>query len=115
MLTIESLQEFGANTEEGLGRCFGNEDFYLKLVRSVPEEQTFDRLAEAIAANDLDAAFDAAHALKGVLGNLSLTALYEPICEITELLRPRTQMDYSEKLSDILNKREELSKICESE
>ena len=32
-------------------------------------------------------AFEIAHSLKGVYGNLSLTPLYEPMCELTELLK----------------------------
>lgn len=95
MLTVEQLKEYGANTEEGLGRCMNNEGFYLMLVGKVVQDQNFAALDEALKRNDLDAAFEAAHALKGATGNLALTPLYEPICEVTELLRKRTQMDYS--------------------
>ena len=35
MLTIEKLKEFGANTEDGVGRCMGNESFYIMLVSSI--------------------------------------------------------------------------------
>ena len=61
---------------------------------------------------NLDEAFEAAHALKGALGNLSLTPIYEKIVEITELLRNRTEMDYSGMLSDILRLRDELGELC---
>ena len=77
MLTIEKLNDFGANTEEGLGRCYGNEALYLRLVGMIPAEASFDKLQSAIESNDLDAAFEAAHALNGVLGNLSLTPMYQ--------------------------------------
>lgn len=87
MLTVEKLKNFGADTDEGLSRVFGNEALYLRLVNMIPNEENFDKLAEAIGKNDLDAAFAAAHALKGVLGNLSLTKMYEKCSEITELLR----------------------------
>ena len=112
MLTVDALKEFGADTEEGMGRCFGKEDFYLKLVKTVPGEKTFDRLADALAANDLDTAFECAHALKGVLGNLSLTPLYRPVSEMTELLRAREQADYAPMLAEILEKKEVLEKLC---
>jgi len=58
------------------------------------------------------AAFEAAHALKGVLGNLSLTSIYAPIVEITELLRNNTDMDYTSLLSNILEKKDELGRLC---
>ena len=32
MLTIDNLKSLGANTDEGLARCLGKEDFYLRMV-----------------------------------------------------------------------------------
>ena len=113
MLTIETLQSFGADTEEGIARCFGNHDFYLKLVKTVPDEPSFDKLSDAISAGDLDTAFEMAHALKGVLGNLSLTPVLNPVAEITELLRARQKMDYSGLLAEITKQRERLRDVCE--
>ena len=112
MITIEKLNSFGADTTDGLERCFGYESLYLKLVTTIPEDSTFERLNQKIAEKNLDGAFEAAHALKGVLGNLSLTPLYEIAVEITELLRNRTQMDYSELLAKFFAKKDELGKLC---
>ena len=112
MLTIEKLNDFGANTEEGLGRCYGNEALYLRLVGMIPAEASFDKLQSAIESNDLDAAFEAAHARKGILGNLSLTPMYQVCSEMTELLRARTVMDYSALLQDLLTKRDTLGAMC---
>lgn len=95
MLTIDALKACGADTESGLARCLGNEDFYLKLVGKALSDDGFERLQEAVSAGDLDAAFERAHALKGVVGNLSLTNLMTPISEITEDLRARRDLDYS--------------------
>ena len=113
MLTIEGLKTFGADTENGLTRCMNNEAFYLKLVEKSISDASYQKLNEAISTNDLDAAFEAAHALKGVLGNLALTPILEPVSEITELLRARTQMDYSPYLEKINEKSEGLKKLCE--
>ena len=49
-----------------------------------------------------------AHSLKGVLGNLSLTPLYDLAVEITENLRNVAEIDYFELINKLLNKREEL-------
>lgn len=113
MLTIDTLRQIGVQPEEGLERCMDNEEFYIKLVKTVPEDPGFTKLQEALERNDLDAGFEAAHALKGVVSNLSLTPLAEPILEITELLRSRTEMDYSPLLTAIMEQREILGKICE--
>ena len=79
MLTIERLKEFGADTEEGLARCMGMEDFYLQLVGTMLEDANFEKLDSAVKDKDAVAAFEAAHALKGALGNLSLTPVCKPI------------------------------------
>ena len=113
MLTIDKLKEYGANIEEGLERCMGNEAFYLKMVGMMIADNSIDKLKDALAENNLDTAFEASHALKGVAANLSLTPLTEPAVEITELLRTRTEMDYSELLGKILEQKEILESMAE--
>lgn len=112
MITIDKLNAFGADTQEGLARCFGNESLYLRLVGMVCEESNFDKLSSSIETGDLDSAFEAAHALKGVLGNLSLTPMYNKSVEITELLRGRTQMDYTPLIDELLTQKTELDALC---
>ena len=91
MMTIEKLREFGASVDEGMARCFNNEAFYLRLVGMGLADKNFDSLKAALEAGDTKAAFEAAHALKGSVGNLALTPLYNPISQLTELLRGKTE------------------------
>lgn len=90
MLTLEELRAYGADVDEGMARCFQNEAFYLRLVGMGLHDANFDRLREALASQDAATAFEAAHALKGSIGNLSLTPIYRPICALAELLRGKT-------------------------
>ena len=113
MITIDKLKEFGANTAEGLERCCGMEALYLKLVKMVPDEKNFVLLKNALDENDLDTAFQAAHALKGVLGNLSLTPMFKISVEITELLRSRTHTDYTPLLNKLFELKDKLAALCE--
>lgn len=113
MLTIEALRSFGANVEEGMQRCMNNEGFYLRLVPMAVKDEGFEKLRTALGNGDLRAAFEAAHALKGVLGNLSLSPLYEKVSGITELLRAGTETDYAPLLAEILALRDELAGMCE--
>jgi HPt (histidine-containing phosphotransfer) domain-containing protein len=113
MLTIDKLNAYGANTEEGLARCMGNEALFLRLTASVTNQPEFDRLGERIESRDLKGAFEAAHALKGVLGNLSLTPLYDIVCEITELLRGQTEIDYQPYLDRIAALRADLKALAD--
>ncbi len=108
MMTIDGLREYGANVDEGLGRCMNMEDFYLKLVAKAVNDQAFASLNAAIRADDLDEAFEAAHRLKGALANLALTPLSEPVEEMVELLRNRTKADYAPYLEKIEDRRKAL-------
>ena len=87
MITLDALKQYGANTAEGLARCLNNESFYLKMVAMALADKNFDKLKTAMDAGDIHAAFSAAHALKGSIGNVALTPIFEPICALTELLR----------------------------
>ena len=113
MLTMEKLRDFGANAAEGLGRCMNNEAFYFRMIGLSIADSGFETLRQAVDAGDLDRAFEAAHALKGVLGNLSLTPLYQPASELTELLRAKTEADYAAYVTELLAQRDKLKALCE--
>ncbi|MBR0031504.1 MAG: Hpt domain-containing protein [Treponema sp.] len=111
MITIESLREFGADVDTGLTRCLGKEDFYIKMVNLGLKDPRFVAIKAELDSKNLTAAFEMAHALKGVVGNLALTPLYEPLEKITNLLRANTDTDYSEIYEEIKNKYEKLLSI----
>ncbi len=113
MSKIDELSAYGANVEEGVKRCVNNEDFYLKMVTKAVQDSIFDNLTYALNAKDYDLAFEVAHALKGVLANLALTPLCDPVSEVVELLRNKTDTDYSPYLEKISAAKAELEKIIE--
>ncbi len=113
MLTIETLRRAGVNTEEGLRRLMNNETFYLRLVNMALDDAGFGKLSDAVGNDDRKAAFEAAHALKGVLGNLSLTPMYEKVSEMTELLRAGKDADYALLLRQLLEQRDGLIRLRE--
>ena len=89
MLTIDVLKQLGADTEEGLTRCMNNEAFYLRRVGIALKDANFAKLRTEIEAGNLEEAFESAHALKGMLGNVSLTNVADPVIKITEALRAK--------------------------
>ena len=113
MLTMEKLQAYGAKTDEGLRRCLGNEGMYLRLIGMAVEDGNFAKLEEAIRSGDVDSAFNAAHALKGALGNLALEPMFAPVSELTELLRRKTPGDYEGLLKTILAEHAALIELME--
>ena len=111
MLTIENLRDFGADTDEGLMRCMNKEDFYVMLVGKAVDDKRLSELERQLSAGDLDAAFETAHALKGLYANLALTPLTKPVSEMTELLRSHTDADYSGLLSEAKSQYEKLCSL----
>ena len=103
MITIEELKALGADTDTGLSRCVGNETLYLKLVNMGLGDTKFEELGAAVNAGDLSNAFELCHALKGVIGNLAITPLFDALSDMTEKLRVREQADYTSIYSEIIN------------
>ena len=102
MITVEELRSAGADVETGLSRCLGNEALYLKLAGMGLGDAKFEELGAVLNAGDLDKAFELCHALKGVIGNLSITPLYEVLSDMTEKLRSREQADYPSMYSNVI-------------
>lgn len=110
-MTVAQLNELGAKTAEGLERCLNDEGFYLELVPSALEKKQYEELESKIKSKDLKGAFETAHALKGVLGNLALTPIYDVVSEMTELLRGGTDTDYSGYVSKMWEQRNKFADL----
>ena len=111
MLTTEKLKTFGADVGTALPRCGNNEALYPRLVGMCVDELQKDALGEALKSGDLDGAFAAAHKLKGSAGNLALTPIFDPISELTELLRTKTPGDYDALYRQVVSKTNELAEL----
>ena len=81
------LSKAGINANEGIARFSGRAELYEKFLYQFPQDENFSLLCAAIRQQDVKAAFIAAHSLKGIAGNLSLTKLYEDLCPLVEQLR----------------------------
>ncbi len=112
MLTLDALREYGADVDEGLMRCMNNEAFYLRLVKMAVADNDMEALGQALQAGDLGRAFECAHSLKGVAANLSLTPIYGPVSEMTELLRSRSEADYSGLYDKAAAALKDLTALC---
>lgn len=99
----ECFETYGANYDVTMERFMGNEALYLRLFTMLFADENLQKLSGALAAGDLTAAFEAAHTLKGVTGNLGLEPLYRAVCEIVEPLRAREERDYGSMHEEILS------------
>ena len=111
MLTLDKLREYGADTAEGLGRCMNNEAFYLRMVNLAIDDGVFARMETAVESGDVKGIFEAAHAMKGMFGNLSLTPLVNPATEMTELARHGSEADYPALWAEICTQRDRLVQL----
>lgn len=81
------LTAAGIDVDEMLGRFLNNEALAMKFLLRFPGDENFPRLRQAMAEGDAAAAFEAAHTLKGVAGNLSMRELYRLVSCLVETLR----------------------------
>jgi HPt (histidine-containing phosphotransfer) domain-containing protein len=60
---------------DGMKRVMNNSKLYIKLLAKFKNETKLDDLEAAVKAGDLEKAKNAAHSIKGLSANLSLTEL----------------------------------------
>lgn len=60
----------------------------MRFVRLFPSDGTYRELMAAVEKYDTEAAFEAAHKLKGIAANLSFSELYIASSRLCEQLRP---------------------------
>lgn len=115
MTTLEqAYHELGADYEGVTTRLMGDA-LVARFVGKFFEDESFAKLGEALAAQDVKAAFMAAHTLKGVCQNLGLDNLYAPSSELTEVLRAGSLEGADElyaKVADEYRRTEEVLKPC---
>lgn len=97
-MTDGNYKEIGLDIESARRRFLGNRALFEKFLFRFPEDQNYAKIMEAVKANQIEDAFTAAHTLKGLCGNLSLSKLYEKVSEVTERFRAK-QMPGREELA----------------
>lgn len=100
MTIREGYELFGGNYGEVLSRL-QKEERIAKYVNKFLNDTSFETLKNALASNDMETAFRAAHTLKGICQNLSFTRLYESSNALTEELRSLQVKDVSEYVSRV--------------
>ena len=67
---------------DGIKRVMNNAKLYVKLLTKFKNDTKLDDLEAALAAGDLEKAQGAAHTIKGVAANLSLSELFKQSLEL---------------------------------
>ena len=89
MTIQECYRQMGANYEDVLKRLY-NEGMIYRFTLMFLNDDSYPKLEQALKEGNVKEAFRAAHTLKGVCQNLGFTNLYQPTCDLTEVLRTGT-------------------------
>ncbi len=95
------LEAAGVDVDEALGRFMDNEALMMKFLLRFPGDGNFHLLRQAMAERDIRGAFEAAHTLKGVTGNLSMKGFYKLISALVEDLRGEDYETASGKMAEL--------------
>lgn len=108
---FDQLREWNCDVTGALERFLNDEEMYLDFLHQIAEEASIVKLGKAIDEGDVQSAFDCAHTLKGVHGNMGLTPLYHLDIEIVEPLREGTFESVKENYDKLVAENEKLKEI----
>ena len=97
----EKLSAYGIDYAEAMERLDGNADFYKQLAMKYLDNDQCESLVAAMGAEDYDEANKAAHALKGVAGNLSFANLFKAATAVNNALSQGEYQAAAELLPDV--------------
>ena len=84
---LEMLAAAGVDPAEALERFMGSEALLVRFLGRFMQDTTYQKLVQAVEAEDWQQALAASHTLKGMSGNLSITALTRLFTYQVALLR----------------------------
>ena len=92
-MTIQECYEaFGGNYQEVVSRLRTDERI-ARFLQRVVDDGSYKLLCDSVESGNLDEAFRAAHTLKGVCMNLSITRFAESASALTEALREKRELN----------------------
>ena len=96
---MNELEKFysaiGSNANPVIERFGGNAEITKRFIKKFAAEESYENLKKALASNEAEEAFRAAHTLKGICLNLGFDCLFEKSSIITEYLRSKNIVDAS--------------------
>ncbi len=95
------LSKAGVSANQGIERFNGDKGLYEEMLNNFVNDKNYFSLCEALERKDVDAAFSAAHSLKGVAGNLSMNRLFDDIFPLVEILRAGSLENIEEHMEKV--------------
>lgn len=102
MELFEQLVALGVDVDSAMARFMGNAQLLEMMYKKVPDSlNTNSDIIPHIDAGDISQAIQKTHTLKGNMGNLSITPLFEAYTEIVNDLRAGNTAAAKEKLIEV--------------
>ncbi len=92
----QKLLDNGFEMDKTLARFMGKEDLYEKFLLRFQDDKNMEKLKSAYENDNMEEAFFAAHTLKGVVANLGMEPLLEPLTPLVEKFRAGKKDDEAE-------------------
>ncbi|MEG1996257.1 MAG: Hpt domain-containing protein [Oscillospiraceae bacterium] len=105
------LEEYGADIEGIKGRFLGDKELYKNCFNTFLSDKSFAGLGESLKSKDYQKAFEYAHTLKGITGNMGITPLYEVVCTLVEKLRAKEYSKLEQDYEQIMKWFEKLKTL----
>ncbi|MEG1782935.1 MAG: Hpt domain-containing protein, partial [Oscillospiraceae bacterium] len=105
------LREYGADVSGAMERFLNDEDLYKVCYDVLLQDEAFENLGEALKEQNYEVAFECAHTLKGVIGNMGLSPIYKVVCGIVEDLRQKEVKGLNDSYKELMSQLEELKKM----
>lgn len=86
-MTVKEFYDLSGGGYGEMFSKFSSDVLITKFLTIFKRDKSFDLLVEKLDGGDTEGAFQAAHTLKGVVLNLNLLGLKEPVINIVEALR----------------------------
>ncbi len=99
---LEQFQMAGCDAKGVMDRFMDDEELLRECLEQFVAENDFTGLEDAISKADYQTAFEYAHALKGIVGNLGITPVYQPVCVLVEALRTSRTENAPAQLCDVM-------------
>lgn len=77
----------GYDVDVALQRFMNNDVLFMTFLKKVPDDPHFGAILSDIEAGNYDEAHKNAHAIKGVVGNLGLTSVFDTSAELCVALK----------------------------
>lgn len=87
------LLKAGIDYDDGLKRFSGYSSIYEKYLKRFVTDEQADILTEQMEKCQYEEAFQTAHKLKGIIGNLSMNNLFEKISVFVDKLRNESDVE----------------------